>query len=212
MRALLAITVLVLIGALFLLFRSPEEEVPPGERIELESSRTDKLAAKEIVFESSGEALPNRKAEVIVEDSNPQGIRLVGFQPIRSNASQEPHNHVIAEWRGRLEPSIDGSLLSRIGGGPISMTLPDGSSLAWEVERHLAHTDLRGSYLGKVVGSDLSRVLFSYSRDAVFGSINLGSAGELWEFRNAGDGEQVLALIDASEMGTCGVCEKGGGE
>ncbi|MBK1880543.1 hypothetical protein [Pelagicoccus mobilis] len=128
---------------------------------------------------------------------------------IAVETSSESHEHIVETWKGRLDPKIDGALLDESRDGILRLPTPRGDFVELKIERHTSHSPARGTYLGTVTGATHSRVVLSYSNDAVVGSIVNSDTGETWSIRDGGDGEQILALVDVKQLGDCRVCSRG---
>jgi len=134
--------------------------------------------------------------------------RFNQLEHTRRGRTTGQHDHVLEEWVGRIEPAVDGDFLKRASGGLVSIELPGDIAVDLELNRHTEHSADRGSYLGKVRDYEHSRVVLSYSGNAVAGSIGMGD-GMSWQLANAGGGEQILRLVDSQSLENCQVCRGG---
>ena len=127
------------------------------------------------------------------------------------DVAQSPgeHTHIIKEWKGQFSPSIQ-DLASRLGTENVSrlfkVRLPSGDELDIEISKNKQYSPTRGVFSGRVLGSEYSEAIFSYVNQAVSGSITLPQTGETIAIKNAGERFQYLAQVDASKLGSCGVC------
>lgn len=88
----------------------------------------------------------------------------------------------------------------------VTLALPSGENLEIVIAKHIQHDSHRGVLTGRIPDSKYSEVIFSYVNQAISGSIMRPQTGEVLDIRNAGEGQQFLAQVDAHKLGTCGVC------
>ena len=116
---------------------------------------------------------------------------------------------MIKEWKGQFSPSIR-SLAANLGSldseQTISLTLPSGEQLPIAISKHTQFDETRGVFTGRIPDSPYSEVIFSYVNQAVSGSIMTPETGEVIEIKNAGNGYQYIVQVDATKLGSCGIC------
>lgn len=124
-------------------------------------------------------------------------------------ASPDSHDHIMRQWRARLEPRLRelGEAYQRgeLEGG-FTMPLFDGEEARINVRRFDAMGPERGTFRGAVTGEVYSLAVFSYVGGVESGTIQIPSRGEVYRLRDGGDGYVRLEQIDVSALGECGVC------
>lgn len=124
-------------------------------------------------------------------------------------AALTEHSHKLREWKGQIQPSLPElrAHVEREGeDGVLAMSLPDGSRVDVTRMRYQSFGANQGAFTGKILGDTFGEVVLSYVNQAVAGSIRDFRSGNVWEIRNAGNGQQFLALVDVDALGECGVC------
>jgi len=117
--------------------------------------------------------------------------------------------HKLREWKGQMQPSLPElkAHVEREGEeGVLSISLPDGSQVDVTRMRYQSFGANQGAFTGRILGDTFGEVVFSYVNQAVAGSIRDFRNDNVWEIRNAGNGQQFLALVDVDALGECGVC------
>ncbi len=154
--------------------------------------------------------VPGSEPESMDESSMDfQVVQFLDVQEIEPNATLGSHDHIIKQWRGKIDPSIS-SLAQRMLNEDtfkgIQLHFPEELSLHVSLKKHTAFSENRGVIQGEVVGSGSSEVYLSYVNQSVSGTIVNPEQNEIIEIRNAGDGYQYIALLDSNKLGGCAAC------
>jgi hypothetical protein len=135
-------------------------------------------------------------------------LTVSGVEEIVLNASMAEHSHKLRELKGQMQPSLSElkASVEREGEkGVLAISPPDGSRVGVTRMRYQSLGANQGAFAGKILGDTFGEVVLSYVNQAVAGSIRDFRSDNVWEIRNAGNGQQILALVDVDALGKCGV-------
>ncbi|HCR28714.1 MAG TPA: hypothetical protein DIV79_01690 [Opitutae bacterium] len=136
-------------------------------------------------------------------------LTVTGLEEVAMIAALQEHSHKFREWKGQIKPSLPElkAHVEREGeDGVLAISLPDGSRVDVTRMRYQSFGTNQGAFTGKILGDTFGEIVLSYVNQAVAGSIRDFRNDNVWKIRNAGDGQQFLALVDVDALGECGVC------
>jgi|GEM_PF-1431028 len=147
-------------------------------------------------------------ATLALEPISFEHLTVSGVEEIVLTASMAEHSHKLRELKGQMQPSLSElkASVEREGEkGVLAISLPDGSRVGVTRMRYQSLGANQGAFAGKILGDTFGEVVLSYVNQAVAGSIRDFRSDNVWEIRNAGNGQQILALVDVDALGKCGV-------
>ena len=182
-----------------------------------ESSQTESVAdiedeKIEAEIESGGEEASAESTDFATSALAPipfEHLVVSGLVEVPQIAAMAEHSHKLREWKGQLQPSLPElkAHVEREGeDGVLAISLPDGSRVDVTRMRYQSFGSNQGAFTGKILGDTFGEMVLSYVNQAVAGSIRDFRNDNVWEIRNAGNGQQFLALVDVDALGECGVC------
>ena len=194
----------VIFTLLFMLFRDgDDDEQPTEEDSVVDEAELAPANATEI------EELANLEPEIGIETPP----RIQAIAPSLSfvldaeqgtRTASESHSHIIEEWKGSFWSSLEG-LDESWEGREMLLQLP-GESLLVTIGSVQRMGERAQVITGTIKGSEFGEFVISYVNQAIAGSIRMPSTNTVYEIRNAGEGVQYLAKVDADALGECGLC------
>ncbi len=172
------------------------------------------------IVDSAGDEIDNDNLNIADRPSLSMGPKLgsaIAFERLSLTNLEEAalleseveHSHKFREWKGRLEPNLNQlrETFSKVGPeGVLAIALPDATEVSVTRLRFESYGSFGGVLTGKILGDRFGEVVLSYVNEAVAGSIQDYRNESVWEIRNAGNGEQFVAQVNA--LGVCGVCKE----
>ncbi|MGK0237719.1 MAG: hypothetical protein ACI92G_001179 [Candidatus Pelagisphaera sp.] len=209
--ALIAITLCGGLGLFWFKTNRPNSDLPSQYPQSETRADSTTLPSNQPESVSKTESAPSKTTRLPAESptSRPTLVQFIFDETTPSPSSPGQHTHIIQEWKGQFSPRIQDLSASFSASGAarqFNVQLPDGNGLEIEIIKNTQFDQNRGVFIGRVIGSDHSEAIFSYVNQAVSGSITMPQTGEILDIKNAGEGYQYLAQVDANKLGSCGLC------